>query len=86
MSLKNFQDKALTQFTREITDIFFGYIEVNKELFQDYMNLLGKDGNQEVTNAALKNALQEWFSLNSGEVNDEPVSFLIKHYREFEKK
>ena len=82
MTLNQFQQKALSQFTREITDIFFCYIENNKELLQDYQRVIGRDSNLDETNLALGAAVKKWFRLENGNENSNPKSKLIRSYTE----
>ncbi|MBA7651336.1 hypothetical protein ES703_59155 [subsurface metagenome] len=82
MTLKEFQDKALEQFTREITDIFFSYIENDSELMHDYLRIVGRENDLDTTNRKLGEAVKNWFRLENGEVNDEPESYLIESYTE----
>jgi len=85
MTLRQFQQRALTQFTREITDIFFCYIENDEELLQDYQRVIGRDSDLDTTNKALGAAVKEWFHLENGDVNPNPKSKLIRSYTEHEK-
>lgn len=82
MTLHQFQQRALTQFTREITDIFFSYIENDKELMQEYLRVIGRDSNLDETNKSLGAAVKEWFHLENGDVNRDPKSKLIRSYTE----
>jgi len=82
MNLNEFKEKALTQFTREITDIFFCYIEQDKELMQDYLRVIGRDSDLDTTNKTLGAAVKEWFNLENGDENTDPVSNLIRSYTE----
>ena len=82
MTLPQFQQRALTQFTREITDIFFCYIENDKELLQDYLRVIGRDSNLDETNMSLGAAVKDWFDLENGDVNRDPKSRLIRSYTE----
>ena len=82
MTLAEFQQKALTQFTREITDIFFCYIENDKELLQDYLRVIGRDSNLDETNMSLGAAVKDWFRLKNGSMNLNPSSKLIRSYTE----
>jgi len=86
MTLAEFQNKALTQFTKEITDIFFSYIENDKELLQDYLRVIGREDSLDNTNKKLGAAVKEWFNLDNGIENKEPVSYLIKSYTEHKRK
>ena len=82
MTLQQFQQRALTQFTREITDIFFSYIENDEDLLQDYQRVIGRDSNLDETNMSLGAAVKEWFHLENGNVNRDPKSKLIRSYTE----
>ena len=82
MALQQFQQRALTQFTREITDIFFSYIENDEDLLQDYQRVIGRDSNLDETNMSLGAAVKEWFHLENGNVNRDPKSKLIRSYTE----
>jgi len=82
MTLQQFQQRALTQFTREITDIFFSYIENDEDLLQDYQRVIGRDSNLDETNMSLGAAVKEWFHLENANVNRDPKSKLIRSYTE----
>ncbi|MFC1958397.1 hypothetical protein ACFLV6_00520 [Chloroflexota bacterium] len=82
MTLQQFQQRALTQFTREITDIFFSYIENDEDLLQDYQRVIGRDSNLDETNMSFGAAVKEWFHLENGYVSRDPKSKLIRSYTE----
>ena len=82
MTLQQFQQRALTQFTREITDIFFSYIENDEDLLQDYQRVIGRESNLDETNMALGASVKEWFRLENGNINRDPKSKLIRSYTE----
>ena len=85
MTLTQFQQKALKQFTKEITDIFFCYIENDRELLGDYLRVIGRDDTLDNTNMKLGAAVKEWFNLKNGLENKAPNSKLIKSYTEHKK-
>jgi hypothetical protein len=82
MTLEEFQEKALKQFTKEITDVFFCYIENDRELMHDYIRVIGRDDRLDNTNMNLGMTVKEWFKLENGEVNLQPKSKLIESYTE----
>jgi hypothetical protein len=82
MNLNEFKEKALTQFTKEITDLFFLYIENDDELMHDYLRVIGREGDLDTTNKKLGEAVKSWFRLENGEINQEPMSKLIESYTE----
>ncbi|MCH8010557.1 MAG: hypothetical protein IIA61_01195 [Candidatus Marinimicrobia bacterium] len=85
MTLSEFQQHALTEFTREITDLFFCYIEDDKDLMQEYLRVIGRDSNLDTTNRNLGLAVKTWFNLEDGIVNKEPMSKLIRSYTEHQR-
>jgi hypothetical protein len=80
MNLQDFKEKALTRFTREITDIFFCYIENDEELLQDYQRIIGREGDLDTTNKKLGEAVKSWFRLENDNENRDPKSKLIRSY------
>jgi hypothetical protein len=82
MTLQQFQDKALEQFTKEITDLFFLYIENDEDLMHDYLRVIGRESDLDTTNKKLGETVKRWFKLENGEVNREPMSKLIESYTE----
>lgn len=83
--LQNFEEKALKQFTKEITDLFFLYIENDEGLMHDYLRVIGRESDLDTTNKKLGEAVKSWFNLENGVVNREPMSKLIESYTEHEK-
>ena len=80
--LQDFENKALKQFTKEITDLFFCYIQDDPDLMHDYLRLIGRAGDLDTTNKKLGEAVKNWFRLQNGEENQEPMSMLIESYTE----
>jgi hypothetical protein len=83
--LQSFEDKALKQFTKEITDIFFLYIENDPELMHDYLRLIGREGNLDTTNMKLGRAVKSWFHLDDIKETPANLSLLIESYMEHKK-
>ena len=83
MVLNEFRDEALRRFTAHIADIFFGYIENDRELIHEYLSILGSEKGTDETNEFLELALKEYFGLNEQGENHEPKSRLITSYTEF---
>lgn len=87
MSLKQFKEKALSRFTKEITDLFFCFIENDRELLQDYLRIIGEN-DLDTINQNLGRAVMEWFRLENRVKNSKPIinlrpkSKLIKNYTE----
>ena len=85
MNLEEFKVRALSKFSKEITDIFFQYIENDKELLQEYQRVIGRESDLDTVNMALGFAIKEWFALENDEVNSNPKSKLIRSYTEHHK-
>ena len=92
MTLEEFKNEALTKFTKEITDIFFCFIENDRELLYEYLIVLGRENNLDQTNRKLGEEMKNWFNLENIMVNEErkinkkPKSKLIRSYTEHVKK
>ncbi len=86
MTQTEFQELVLKRFTLEITDLFFCYIEDNKDLLQEYQRVIGRDSDLDSTNKALGLVVKEWFNLGNGDVNQNPKSKLIRSYTEHVKR
>ena len=92
MDLNEFLNEALEDFTREITDQFFLFIENDQNLFQKYLRVIGRDSNLDQTNLQIGKRVKNYFGLDDIKVDDEiiecktPKSKLIKSYTEHNKK
>lgn len=85
MELNEFKEKALAQFTKELTDLFFCYIESDRELLQDYLEVIGRSKDLDTTNKYLGKAVKDWFDLQNDGINNEPDSYLIRSYTQHKK-
>lgn len=82
MELETFKNQALEQFTKKITDIFFQYIEQDRQLLQDYLSTIGRESDLDTVNKCLGKAVKDHFNLENGNENNDPKSKLIKSYTE----
>lgn len=82
MTLDEFKDHALESFTREITDLFFRYIEDDKNLMQEYLRVIGRESDIDSTNKRLGLEVKDWFNLDNVQENRNPKSKLIRSYTE----
>ena len=80
MTLDEFKDEALTRFTRELSDLFFCYIENDRELMHKYLSVIGPEKEADETNQFLDQAVKEHFGLNEVGENHQPKSKLITSY------
>jgi hypothetical protein len=80
--LQAFEEKALKQFTKKITDLFFLYIENDEDLMHDYLRVIGREGDLDTTTKKLGEAVKSRFILENGEINRKPMSKLIESYTE----
>ncbi|MBU2492345.1 MAG: hypothetical protein KJ571_06930 [Bacteroidetes bacterium] len=74
-----FAEKVLDKFSNEITDQVFLMIENNKELLQNYLEIVSNEGLDNV-NQTLGKKVKEYFKLENLEENQNPKSKLIKSY------
>lgn len=82
--MKQFTDSLLDKISIELTDIVFQYIENDKELLKQYLDLVANTGNLRVVNSNIAKAVKSRFYLKtngSQEIN--PKSKLIQSYSEF---
>lgn len=77
MTIAAFNDKVLTSFTEEITDLVFMYILNNNELMDEYLDLISEHSRQDV-NCQLGLRVKEWFNLENIAQDGEPKCVLIK--------
>jgi hypothetical protein len=56
--LQQLERRALEQFTQEITDLFFLYIENNKDLLQEYQRVIGRYTTLDAANISLGGLLK----------------------------
>ena len=82
MCLNNFANDALAGFAREITDLFFQYIENDRTLMARYLRLIGRDRGLDDVNEALGCAVREYFRLENLSRVRRPKSKLISSYRQ----
>lgn len=80
ITLEEFKNNSLTKFTKEITDIFFTFIENDRELLRDYMRVIGRDNDLDTTNKNLGSEVKDWFNLDNDGENKNPKSKLIGTY------
>ncbi|KOS06680.1 hypothetical protein AM493_12025 [Flavobacterium akiainvivens] len=84
MKINEFTQKAIDKFTADITDSLFLFIQNDKELMQDYLDLL-ENNERNVVNSSVAKAIKERFDLKNIGKSDAPVSTLIKTFEQFEK-
>lgn len=82
MKTNEFAEKAIEKFTVDITDRLFLFIQNDKELMQDYLNLLGNE-ERRVVNSGIAKAVKAKFSLQNIGESQTPKSTLIKTFEQF---
>lgn len=81
MNTNEFMQQAVPLFKEQLTDIFFTFVQNNRELMKAYLDTVATTGNLQVTNSHIAQQLTQEFSLtNSGETCDMPISHLIQSY------
>ena len=82
MNINQFTQKAIDKFTVDITDKMFLLIQNDRELMQDYLNLLG-DNKRHIVNSSIAKAIKEKFNLDNIGESQTPESILIKTFEQF---
>ena len=83
---KDFCDKLFTAFEKQITDNIFCFIQNDKELMKDYLDLVAKQGNLGVVNSQIAQKIAQRYGMNNTGKESVPNSNLIQTYSELEKK
>ena len=82
--MKDFCDKLFTTFEKQITDNIFFFIQNDKELMKNYLDLVAKQGNLGVVNRYIGKRIAERYNLQSKDLKGVPTSNLIQTYSELE--
>jgi len=83
--ITKFTDGLLDKISEELTDIVFQYIENDKELLKQYLDLVANTGDLRVVNSNIAKAVRSRFDLKTnGSQKMNPKSKLIQSYSEFE--
>ena len=82
--MKDFCDKLFTTFDEQITDTIFCFIQNDKELMKNYLDLVAKQGNLGVVNRYIGKRIAERYNLQSKDLKGVPTSNLIQTYSELE--
>ena len=85
--VKTFMDAALPRFEdkveHEITDLFFLFVQSDKDLTKMYLDTVAASGNLQAVNSQISKLLAEHFQLvSTGVIKDNPHSNLIQSYSE----
>lgn len=84
MDIKDFTDKVLERYTKQITDEIFCFIQNDRELLHEYMLLLNSHS-LDTLNINIAKRIKDKYDFKSGKINKEPKSNLIQSYTEFKK-
>lgn len=87
MNVDQFMGKAMPRFetkaTQEITDLFFLFVQNDKELMKDYLDTVAQTGDLQTVNREISRRLaKELQVVSTGVKNDNPHSNLIQSYSE----
>ena len=81
MTINNFMQKAVPLFKEELTDIFFTFVQNDRELMKAYLGTVAATGNLQSVNSHIAQQLAKEFSLtNTEEIDNMPISHLIQSY------
>ena len=81
-AIDSFTEKVLDDFSKEITDQVFCFIQSERELMHDYLVLLSKNDLKYI-NSSIAKAVKKRFNLTNQNTKGEPKSTLIQSYEEF---
>jgi hypothetical protein len=83
-TLNDFKTKVVDQFCEDITDRVFLTIQNDKDLMQEYLDVLGSGNARKSINSAIAKEIKSRFQLsNQGLKNKEPKSTLIQSHEQF---
>lgn len=85
MEINEFTKKAIDKFTVDMTDNLFLLIQNDKELMQDYLNLL-ENNKRQIINSSIAKKIKETFDLENIGESQTPKSTLIKTFEQFRTK
>lgn len=83
--MKNFCDKLFVAFEQQITDIVFCFVQNDKELMKDYLDLVANQGNLGWVNSHIAQEIAQRYGLHNTNNEGLPSSNLIQTYSELEK-
>lgn len=83
-TMKNFTDELLAQFSKQITDSVFCFIQNDRALLKKYLDLVAEKGLQLVNSHIAQAVAQQYGLTNSGVENKNPKSCLIQSYSELQ--
>tara|TARA_R110001592_G_scaffold2598_2_gene15031 strand:- start:325 stop:579 length:255 start_codon:yes stop_codon:yes gene_type:complete len=84
MEIKNFTQKVLKKFNKQITDEIFLFIQNDRELLHDYLLLLNNH-TLDTLNVNIAKQIKDNYGFESGAICKDPKSKLIQSFTEFEK-
>lgn len=87
MNVEQFMGKAMPRFetkaTQEITDLFFLFVQNDKELMKDYLDTVAQTGDLQTVNREISRRLaKELQVVSTGVKNENPSSNLIQSFSE----
>ena len=81
MNTNEFMQKAVPLFKEQLTDIFFTFVQNDRELMKAYLDTVATTGNLQSVNSHIAQQLAKAFFLtNTEEICDMPISHLIQSY------
>ena len=87
MNVEQFMEKAMSRFktkaTQEITDLFFLFVQNDKELMKDYLDTVAQTRDLQTVNREISQRLAKKLQVvSTGVKNDNPHSNLIQSFSE----
>ena len=84
ITLNEFQNRIIEQFSKTITDKVFLMIQNDRELLSDYLHLL-EHNKLNILNSSIAKEVKKRYKLQNRDLkNKNPQSYLIQSFEEFE--
>ena len=80
MNTNEFMQKAVPQFKEQLTDIFFTFVQNDRELMKDYLDTVDSESSLKYVNSHIAQQLAKEFSLSNKHEKGDPGSNLIQSY------
>lgn len=84
--MEKFYNKLFADFEKQITDTIFCFIQNNKELMKEYLDMVSNSkGNLGYVNSQIAQEIAKRYGLHNTRIEGVPTSNLIQTYSELEK-
>ena len=80
MNTNEFMQKAVPLFKEQLTDIFFTFVQNDRELMKAYLDTVDSESSLKYVNSHIAQLLAQEFSLSNKHEKGDPGSNLIQSY------